>query len=332
MSEACCVPNRDEAESLRMANPSSSRPVERSSEPVKQAEDVIGGQRVSNLPLIDFVAIPAGVFQMGNAQQDGYEADGERVVHEVSVSAFSIGATTITNAQFARFVSDTRYVTEGERFGWSFVFAGHLPDDFEETRGVVGTEWWRQVYGATWFCPEGPHSNIETRSDHPVVHISWSDAEAFCKWSGTRLPTEAEWEYAARGGLVGMAFPWGDELEPNGEHRMNVFQGDFPSLDAGADGFTGTAPVRSFAPNGLGLFETTGNVWEWCSDYFDQGYYEVSKRVDPRGPESGTHRVMRGGSFLCHASYCRRYRVDARSSNTPDTSVGHLGFRVVALP
>lgn len=327
MSEACCGPKRDQRSHDAPANTEAAPQVDE-----HLSDQVRIGARSSNSPALEFTEIPAGVFQMGNPRGDGYEADGESAVHEVSVAAFSIGATVITNAQFAAFVSDSGYVTEGERFSWSFVFAGHLPDDFEETRGVVGTEWWRQVYGATWFSPEGPHSNIETRSDHPVVHISWSDAEAFCKWSGTRLPTEAEWEYAARGGLPGMAFPWGNDLEPSGEHRMNVFQGDFPAQDSGADGFTGTAPVRSFAPNGFGLYETTGNVWEWCSDYFGQDYYRASESVDPRGPASGTHRVMRGGSFLCHSSYCRRYRVDARSSNTPDTSVGHLGFRVVALP
>ena len=327
MSEACCGPNRDQGAQNAPVNPDASRQGEQ-----RVSDQIHIGAEASNTRVIKFAEIPAGAFQMGNSRGDGYEADGESALHEVEVAAFSISTTAITNNQFAAFVSDEHYVTEGERFGWSFVFAGHLPDDFEETRGVVGTEWWRQVYGATWFSPEGPHSNIENRPDHPVVHISWSDAEAFCKWSGTRLPTEAEWEYAARGGLAGKAFPWGDDLEPDGKHLMNVFQGDFPSQDSGADGFTGTAPVGSFAPNGFGLYETTGNVWEWCSDYFGQDYYRASPRVDPRGPASGTHRVMRGGSFLCHASYCRRYRVDARSSNTPDTSVGHLGFRVVALP
>ena len=327
MSEACCGPNRDQGARTAPLYTRASPQVDGGA-----SDEIRAGLGSSNSQVIKFAEIPAGVFQMGNAHQDGYDADGENEVHEVEIGAFSIATTAVTNEQFAAFVSDAHFITDSERFGWSFVFAGHLPDDFEETRGVIGTEWWRQVFGATWFSPEGPQSSIETRPHHPVVHVSWADAEAFCEWSGTRLPTEAEWEYAARGGLVGESFPWGHDLEPDGEHQMNVFQGDFPASDSGFDGFTGTAPVRSFAPNGFGLYETTGNVWEWCSDYFDQAYYSVSERLNPQGPASGTSRVMRGGSFLCHASYCRRYRVDARSSNTPDTSVGHLGFRVVALP
>ena len=155
------------------------------------------------------------------------------------------------------------------------------------------------------------------------------DALAFCAWSGTRLPTEAEWEYAARGGHGGFAFPWGDDLEPGGEHRMNVFQGTFPNDNTCADGFAGTAPVNAFPPNDFGLYNMTGNVWEWCADWFDTRYYRDSPRSNPTGPLDGTHRVMRGGSYLCHASYCRRYRVAARSANTPDSSTGNLGFRVV---
>ena len=154
-----------------------------------------------------------------------------------------------------------------------------------------------------------------------------SRAQAFCAWSGTRLPTEAEWEYAAAGGLQSAVFPWGDELEPDGEHRMNVFQGKFPAENTAADGWVGTAPVDTFAPNGYGLYNMTGNVWEWCADWFDPGYYGRSPRRNPPGPDRGTHRVMRGGSYLCHRSYCYRYRVAARSANTPDSATGNLGFR-----
>jgi formylglycine-generating enzyme required for sulfatase activity len=179
---------------------------------------------------------------------------------------------------------------------------------------VVGAAWWRQVEGADWAHPEGPHSSLADRLDHPVIHVSWNDAQAFCRWTGTRLPTEAEWEYAARGGTSGCRFPWGDDLEPGGEHRMNVFQGTFP--------------LENTVANGYGVFQMTGNAWEWTADWFDPAHYTRSARVDPAGPPHGAARVMRGGSYLCHASYCNRYRVDARSSNTPDSSTGNLGFRV----
>ncbi len=266
---------------------------------------------------------------MGTDGDYGYRDDGEGPAHEVALSAFSVSRHAVTNALFAAFVAATGHRTEAELFGWSFVFAGLLPADFPPTRAVVGAPWWRQVEGASWAHPEGPDSAVEGREDHPVVHVSWNDAQAFCAWTGTRLPTEAEWEYAARGGLTGARFPWGDELEPGGEHRMNVFQGTFPVQNTTADGFAGTAPVGTFEPNGYGLFQMTGNVWEWTADWFDPAFYAHSAREDPAGPPGGAARVMRGGSYLCHASYCNRYRVDARSANTPDSSTGNLGFRVV---
>jgi formylglycine-generating enzyme required for sulfatase activity len=274
--------------------------------------------------------LEGGEFLMGNVGADAYADDGEGPVHRVGLRPFAIDPTAVTNDAFAEFVRATRHVTEAERFGWSFVFAGMLPDEFPDTRGVAQAPWWRQVHGATWRNPEGPHSDVADRLDHPVVHVSWNDAEAYCRWSGQRLPTEAEWEYAARGGLEDRSFPWGDELEPDGEHRMNVWQGDFPADNTCADGHYGTAPVDAFAPNGHGLHNMTGNVWEWCSDWYNPGYYAASPLADPGGPPSGSARVMRGGSYLCHASYCRRYRVAARSANTPDSSTGNLGFRCVS--
>ena len=205
-----------------------------------------------------------------------------------------------------------------------------LPEDFPDTRALGRAQWWRQVYGARWLEPEGPGSDIGSRTDHPVTHVSWNDARAYCEWSGTRLPSEAEWEFAARGGLEGAQYPWGDELEPAGQHRMNVFQGEFPAHNTRADGWDGTSPAGAYPPNGYGLFDTTGNVWEWCADRFSPAAYANSPAADPRGPETGDQRVIRGGSYLCHASYCRRYRVDARSSNSPDSSSGNTGFRVAA--
>jgi formylglycine-generating enzyme len=278
----------------------------------------------------ELVPLEGGPFLMGTESPGGYPADGEGPVHRVRLSPFRIAAHAVTGAAFGAFVEATGHVTDAERYGWSFVFGGLLPDDFPPTRGVVGAPWWRQVEGADWRHPEGPRTDLAGREDHPVVHVSFGDALAFCAWSGTRLPTEAEWEFAARGGHEGERFPWGAELEPGGVHRMNVFQGTFPSRNTVADGYAGTAPVDAFEPNGYGLSNMTGNVWEWCADWFDARYYAASPAKDPPGPAAGTHRVMRGGSYLCHASYCNRYRVDARSSNEPDTSTGNLGFRVAA--
>jgi sulfatase modifying factor 1 len=273
------------------------------------------------------VPVPGGSFVMGDESDWSYPGDGEGPAHDVVISDFAIDAFAVTNEMFSAFVDATGHVTDAEHFGESFVFGGFLPDDFPETRGVVGAEWWRQVFGADWRHPHGPQSTIEVCMDHPVVHVSWSDAQAYCAWTGTRLPTEAEWEYAARADSQG-PFPWGDDLEPDGGHRMNVFQGRFPNGNTGADGYAGTAPVDAFPPNSFGLYNVTGNVWEWCQDWYDAGYYAESPRADPRGPDAGTHRVMRGGSYLCHESYCRRYRVSARQGSEPNSSTGNLGFRV----
>jgi len=276
------------------------------------------------------IELPGGTFSMGTADLWTYPDDGEGPVHEVTLTPFRIDAAAVTNARFGAFIEETGYRTDAERYEWAFVFAGLLPDDFEDTRGVAQAPWWRQVYGADWAHPEGPQSNVDDRGDHPVVQVSWRDASAFCSWAGVRLPTEAEWEYAARGGLVGAVFPWGNDLEPDGRHRMNVWQGTFPTENSLGDGYYGTAPVDTFEPNGFGLYNMTGNVWEWCADWYDPSYYARSTPDNPTGSEHGEARVMRGGSYLCHASYCNRYRVGARSGNGPDSNVGNLGFRCAA--
>ena len=276
--------------------------------------------------------IPGGDFVMGTDGSYGFAADGEGPAHAVTLAPFYIDTTTVTNEEFNAFVNATRYKTEAERFGWSFVFHGHLDARQQEAavrQRVLGSEWWCRVNGATWRHPEGPGSTIKKRWDHPVVHVSWNDACAYAQWSGKRLPTEAEWECAARGGFVQKRFPWGDELEPAGRHMMNVWQGTFPIQNTCADGHYGPAPGRTYKPNGYGLFQMTGNVWEWCWDWFDAEYYRHSPRENPAGPAAGDRRVMRGGSYLCHASYCNRYRTDARSSNTPDAASTNIGFRCV---
>ncbi|PTX52710.1 formylglycine-generating enzyme required for sulfatase activity [Melghirimyces profundicolus] len=312
---SCCAASRPGSEHHHPAETSYIKAVDTFREPSKEK----------------MVYLPGGEFLMGTNEKSGFPADGEGPVREVKIDPFYIDSHAVTNAQFADFVKDTGYKTEAEQFGWSFVFYYFLSKQTAKQvkQMVQGTPWWCVVEGANWYQPEGPDSNIDQRMDHPVVHVSWNDALAYSKWAGKRLPTEAEWEFAARGGLKQNTYPWGNELMPNGEHYCNIWQGKFPGKNTKEDGYVGTAPAVSFPPNGYGLYNMVGNVWEWCSDWFSRSIHERGGRENPQGPEKGTARVMRGGSYLCHKSYCNRYRVAARTSNTPESSTGNIGFRCV---
>jgi formylglycine-generating enzyme len=206
-----------------------------------------------------------------------------------------------------------------------------LPDHSPPTRGAAQAPWWRQVFGTDWRHLEGPYSSVENRMDHAVVHVSWNDATAYSvwagRWAGRKLPTEAEWEYATRGGLEQRRYAWGEELTPDGEWRCNIWQGTFPLRNTLEGSYLGTAPVDAFEPNGYGLHNVSGNVWEWCSDWFHSSFHAHGPRNNPTGPPFGQAKSIRGGSYLCHDSYCNRYRVAARSSNTHDSSTGNTGFR-----
>lgn len=301
------------------------------------------------------VRLGGGVFLMGADNDHMFPDDGESPVRPVEVKPFYADATAVTNAQFAAFVDATGFQTDAERFGWSFVFHLHVSPKYADTlrkRGgsPPGLPWWVAAPGACWRRPFGERSSIKGIADHPVVQVSWNDAIAYCRWAGKRLPTEAEWEFAARGGLEQAVFPWGDQLEPRGRHVCNVWQGQFPHENTAEDGYIGTCPADAFAPNGFGLHNCSGNVWEWCGDWFSPGWHidrlrEAGWRVesneatppidgagplrDPVGPDGGTHKVQKGGSYLCHRSYCNRYRVGARTGNTPDSGTSNNGFRCV---
>lgn len=311
----CCVPAKQRAVVL-----------EESRHTAAERERAVSGSTA------DMVRLEKNTFLMGTEIAEGFPADGEGPIRKILVDGFYIDRYPVTNEAFAEFVKATAYQTEAQRFGWSFVFQGHIPRELyssivEDT--ALAAPWWCKVPGANWSHPEGPDSHIEARSQYPVVHVSWNDARAYAQWAGKRLPTEAEWEYAARGGLEQKLYPWGDELTPGGEHRCNIWQGTFPAEDTGEDGYSSTAPVTTYLPNGYGLFTITGNAWEWCHDWFHPTFHYFATPANPAGPSQGSAKVIKGGSYLCHRSYCNRYRVAARTSNTPDSSTTNMSFRCV---
>jgi formylglycine-generating enzyme required for sulfatase activity len=302
--------------------------------------------------------IPGGEFMMGSA--DTRLPRNERPAHRVKLDGFWIDETEVTNAAFQKFVEATQYITTAEKKPeWEEMKKFLRPDTPKpaESRLVPGSmvfsppkepvplndpsRWWRYVADACWKQPEGPGSTIEQRMDHPVVHVSWDDANAYCRWAGKQLPTEAQWEFAARGGLEGKRYTWGDNPPADDSRLANIWQGEFPHHNTEQDGYTRTAPVKSYPPNEYGLADMAGNVWEWCSDWYRADEYDrragKGEVVNPQGPEDSWDpnepwapmRVTRGGSFLCHVSYCESYRTAARRGTQPDTGMSHLGFRCV---
>lgn len=265
------------------------------------------------------IRVEGGSFLMGTQDTDAIAGDYEGPIRNRTVDSFYMDSYAVTNEEFLQFVAETEYRTEAERFGWSFVFHQFIHPSLKTgVQRVANTPWWIAVEGANWLQPEGPGSHIADRMDHPISQVSWNDARAFSNWAGKRLPTEVEWEFAARGGLQQKRFPWGDKLQPEGKDVCNIWQGKFPTENTMEDGFVGTAPALSFPPNGYGFYNMAGNVWEWCAnDFFETPAAAIASKA------------MRGGSYLCHDSYCNRYRVAARTSNTVDSAAGNIGFRCV---
>ena len=304
------------------------------------------------------VFIPGGKFMMGG--DNPQSSPDEYPKHPVQVTAFYMDATEVTNAQFQQFVAATGYITTAERKpDWEELKKTLPPGTtkpeesmlvpaslvFKQTKGPVNlndfNEWWSWVPGADWKHPEGPGSNITGKENYPVTQVSWFDAMAYCKWAGKRLPTEAEWEFAARGGLNDAVYPWGNEHINAGKAKTNSWEGNFPYYNEQKDGFALLAPVQSYASNRYGLYDMAGNVWEWCSDWYAAGYYSTLSAAtissNPKGPEKSfdpeepymAKKSLRGGSFLCNDSYCSGYRVARRMKSSPDTGLGHTGFRCV---
>jgi formylglycine-generating enzyme required for sulfatase activity len=309
----CCAPSRDSGEE-------------------EFSKEVSAVTNTAALLDSNFVTIPAGYFLMGT-DEDFYPTDGENPARRVWTDEYQISKYSVTNQEFARFVDETSYVTDAENFSWSYVYCGFLDEETisQKSVGVAGiAPWWVGIKDASWSNPFGNGETIESLLNHPVVHISRNDAQAFCRWSGTRLPTEAEWERASRGGLSNATYPWGNDVDINNGEMLNVWMGEFLPLESRQSFHHGTMPVDSFSPNSFGIYNTVGNVWEWTSDTWSARWHIADTpetRRNPKGPASGGKNVLKGGSFMCHDSYCYRYRNSARSSNSPETSTSNIGFR-----
>lgn len=336
---SCCGPNlavisdsTKSASGIKASDASSTASCGAIAGPVSALPGITPPARAHSIPRgTQWAQIEGGEIRLGSTDPEGFASDGEGPSRAVRLSPYRIGTTTVTNAEFAEFIAATGYRTEAEQAGESFVFYLQLNETARARvrKVVTGMPWWLIVPGACWREPCGPGSSWIPFADHPVVHVSWNDAMAFCAWRSAALPTEAQWEHAARGGLSNQRYPWGDTLEPHGERLCNIWQGQFPN--APRDGWQpGTVAASCFPANGFGLHNTSGNVWEWCADWFHADYHRQTGVIDPIDLRPSGRRSQRGGSFLCHASYCNRYRNAARGANSPSSSTSHTGFRIVA--
>ncbi len=316
MSEKnCCSPNRDQDKKIEIKTDFS---IHKSSEDAK---------------LSNMIRISQESFLMGTDYENAFINDGEGPVREVEIDPFYVDRYPVTNKDFDIFCSQTGYITEAEKYGWSFVFFQLVSNNTKKniSESVSGTPWWWKVDNAFWRKPYGPDSNLKDLDKHPVVHISWNDANAYAKWIGKDLPTEAEWEMAARGGLSQKNYSWGNN-DAQIFKKCNIWEGIFPDKNTMKDGWLGTSPVDYYDPNNYGVYDTAGNVWEWCKDWFSASFHQNERketRINPSGPKYGSSKTMKGGSYLCHNSYCNRYRASARTQNTTDSSTGNLGFRLI---
>jgi len=284
-----------------------------------------------SFPSNDMITFKESVrFMMGTDDPDDVSigGDGETPARFISLSPFSMDKYEVSNGEFSEFVKATGHISEAHKFGNSFVMDYFLSKEVSSkiNQAVAGAQWWLPVEGANWRKPEGGKSDINQRLNHPVVHVSWNDAVAFCHWKGKRLPTEAEWEYACRGGKQDRLYPWGNKFMPKNEYRVNIWQGDFPTVNNKDDGFAGTCPVDQFKQNNFGFYNLVGNVWEWTSDWFTPSH-SSKPETNPKGPSNGKEKVKKGGSFMCSKKFCYRYRCSARDKNTADSSASNLGFR-----
>ena len=312
ISRPCCAPNR----------PAQPKSDEKATRFAAGAGASAGGSYGGIL-----VDIPGGKGLIGTSHP-WLKDDGEGPLRKTRLAPFKMSATQITNADFADFVDATGYQSDAEKYGWSFVFHTQVPKAAKVDKYIPNAPWWGGVDGAYWRQISGPFGPQDCQPDHPAVHISFNDACAYCQWVGGRLPCEAEWEHAARGGLGDVRYPWGDQDPDDVAHfPCNIWQGDFPNHNSGKDGFLTTAPVRSFAPNGYGLYQMAGNCWDWTADDFR--IRSLKRTIQAKAAAMKGYKTIKGGSFLCHKSYCTRYRIAARTGNSPSSSSSHTSFRVV---